>query len=157
MSFILITDINQAIRTFKQLSLPDRLVLLWLVYQRLRRAITPAARHAVAIADDFFSQVGRFSRADQLEALYGLITGRTTLISREYDALPTDAKLAVWYRLAQGVDDGVIQPIPSYYKLSDEGARLFAAIEQLDFEQQLGFLRGVILPDILHRNLHRFN
>lgn len=54
--------------------------------------------------------------------------------------------LLVWYRLAQGMDEGSIIPMPENYQMSNEEKTVLAAVETLDFQQQITFLRNIVAP-----------
>jgi hypothetical protein len=44
------------------------------------------------------------------------------------------------------MENGTIIPMPPDYELPQEGKDLLAQIEAMDFQQQIDFLRGAVLP-----------
>lgn len=137
-----------AIETFARQSADDQLALLWYVYTKIGESVTPAAPDAASpeIVEGLFNQVKQLSHNQQLDEMRNLAIKRSTTISREYGSLSANSKLAFWYRLAKGMDNGTIVPMPSEYHLSDETRELLAAVETMDFEQQITFLRNSVNP-----------
>jgi hypothetical protein len=136
-------DVNKSVERFQSLKIDDQLALLWFVYTEMGDAITPAAPGAAEpdIAEGLFNQVKALSHQEQLEVQRNLLKGKNTLISREYGSLSDNTKLLFWYRLAQGMEQGTIIPMPEDYELPEDGSQLLAALESMDFEQQITFLR----------------
>jgi hypothetical protein len=130
------------------LSVDDQLGLLWFVYTKIGSSVTPAAPGAAGseIAQGLFNQVKELSHEEQLQVQRDIVSNADTLISREYGSLSPETKLAFWYFLAQGMENGTIIPVPPDYELPQEGKDLLARIESMDFQQQIDFLRGAVLP-----------
>ena len=79
----------------------------------------------------------------QLEAMRAIAQKeQSSQISREYGSLSSNTKLAFWFYLAQGMDKGEIVPMPEDYELTPQGQDLLAAIESMDFEEQITVLRN---------------
>lgn len=143
----LTTNPDQAIALFQRISIDDQLAVLWFTYTQIGKSVTPAAPGAASsdIVSGLFEQVRQLSHLDQLEAMRGIAASRDTLISREYGSLSPDTKLSFWYSLAQGMENGTIVPMPENYQLADDANSILAAIETLNFEQQITILRNVVL------------
>ncbi len=143
-----ISSYDQGKEAFKGLSVDDQLGLLWFVYTKIGSSITPAAPGAAGseIAQGLFNQVKELSHEEQLQVQRDIVSNADTLISREYGSLSPETKLAFWYFLAQGMENGTIIPVPPDYELPQEGKDLLARIESMDFQQQIDFLRGAVLP-----------
>lgn len=139
-------DTNKSVERFKSLKIDDQLALLWYVYTEMGDRITPAAPATAepAIAEGLFDQVKALSHQEQLEVQRNLLKGSDTLISREYGSLSDNTKLLFWYRLAQGMEKEIIIPMPEDYELPEEGRQLLAALESMEFEQQITFLRNCV-------------
>src|SRR5918998_5778596 len=139
---------DQGKEALKGLSVDDQLGLLWFVYTKIGSSVTPAAPGAAGseIAQGLFNQVKELSHEQQLQVQRDIATNADTLISREYGSLSPETKLAFWYFLAQGMEKGTIIPMPPNYELPQEGKDLLARIESMDFQQQIDFLRGAVLP-----------
>jgi hypothetical protein len=143
-----ISSYDQGKEAFKGLSVDDQLGLLWFVYTKIGSSVTPAAPGAAGseIAQGLFNQVKELSHEQQLQVQRDIVSNADTLISREYGSLSPETKLAFWYFLAQGMENGTIIPVPPDYELPQEGKDLLARIESMDFQQQIDFLRGAVLP-----------
>jgi hypothetical protein len=139
---------DQGKTSLKSLSVDDQLGLLWFVYTKMGSSVTPAAPGASGseIAEGLFNQVKALPHEEQLQVQRDIASNADTLISREYGSLSPETKLAFWYFLAQGMENGTIIPMPPNYELPQAGKDLLAQIEGMDFQQQIDFLRGAVLP-----------
>ncbi|MBD2004787.1 MULTISPECIES: orange carotenoid protein N-terminal domain-containing protein [Cyanophyceae] len=148
MTFTTTGSYDKGKEALKGLNVDDQLALLWFVYTKMGKSITPAAPGASGseIAQGLFNQVKELSHEEQLQVQRDIATNANTQISREYGSLSPETKLAFWYFLAQGMDSGTIIPMPPNYELPQEGKDLLAQIEGMDFQQQIDFLRGAVLP-----------
>lgn len=140
-------NLQTANETFKRISVDDQLALLWYAYTEMGGAITPAAPGAAspAISGGLVEQFKALSHMDQLDEMRKIATGSDTRLSREYGSLSANTKLAFWYQLAQGMEDGSIVPMPEDYNFGREPRDLLAALETIDFEQQITFLRNAVV------------
>lgn len=138
---------DQGKEALNGLSVDDQLGLLWFVYTKMGKSVTPAAPGASGsdIAEGLFNQVKELPHQEQLQVQRDIASKANTQISREYGSLSPETKLAFWYFLAQGMDNGTIIPMPPDYQLPQAGQDLLARIEGLDFQQQIDFLRGAVL------------
>ena len=143
-----ISSYDQGKQAFKGLDVDTQLGLLWFVYTKLGSSITPAAPGASGseIAQGLFNQVKELPHEQQLQVMRDIASNADILISREYGSLSPETKLAFWYYLAQGMENGIIIPMPSDYELPQQGKDLLAQIESMNFNQQIDFLRGAVLP-----------
>lgn len=142
-----VNNTDKAIEIFHGLSVDDQLAWLWYVYKQVGQAVTPAAPGAASseIARKLCEQVQQQSQQEQLASMRAIATSdQGNLIGREYGSLSADTKLAFWYLLAVGMDDGSIIGMPEDYALSEKGRDLLAAIETMDFESQITLLRGAV-------------
>jgi hypothetical protein len=148
MTFTPISSYDQGKQAFKGLNVDDQLGLLWFVYTRLGSSITPAAPGASGseIAQGLFNQVKELPHEQQLQVMRDIASNANTLISREYGSLSPETKLAFWYFLAQGMENGTIIPMPPDYELPQQGKNLLMQIESMEFNEQIDFLRGAVLP-----------
>ncbi|MEG4502398.1 orange carotenoid protein N-terminal domain-containing protein [Microcoleus sp. F6_B4] len=138
---------DQGKADIKQLSVDDQLGLLWFVYTQMGKSITPAAPGASGsdIAQGLFEQVKPLPHPEQLQVMRDIASKANTELSRMYGSMSPETKLAFWYFLAVGMDEGTIIPVPSDYQLPEAGKALLGKIEGMDFQQQIDFLRGTIL------------
>ena len=139
---------DQGKEALQALSVDDQLALLWFVYEKLGKSITPAAPGAsgIEIAQGLFNQVKELSHEEQLQVQRDIASKKNTLHSREYGSLSPETKLAFWYFLAQGMENGTIIPMPPNYEFPQAGKDLLAQIEGMEYSQQIDFLRGAVLP-----------
>ncbi|HEY9808612.1 MAG TPA: orange carotenoid protein N-terminal domain-containing protein [Halomicronema sp.] len=135
-------------QAFSGLNVDDQLGLLWFVYTKLGQSITPAAPGASGseIAQGLFNQVKDLSHEKQLQVMRDIAGKKSTEHSRMYGSMSPETKLAFWYFLAQGMENGTIIPMPEDYKLPQQAQTILGQIETMDFQQQIDFLRGSVLP-----------
>lgn len=141
-------DLEQALSKFRGLDVDTQLAFLWFVYTKMGQSITPAAPGAAQteIAEGLYNQVQALSFEEQLQAQRDFLQSNDTQLSREYGSLSDNTKLLFWYRLAQGMDAKTIVPMPENYEFSQEGKALLGQLENMDFEQQITFLRQSVEP-----------
>lgn len=142
------TNIDQAISQFSQFSVDDQLALLWFVYEKMGKGVTPAAPDASTaspgIAEGLFNQVKEKSHEEQLEIMRDIAKGNSTEMSRQYGSLSATTKLDFWYLLAQGMDAGTVIPMPENYQVSEQANNWVSALERLEFQQQITALRSLV-------------
>ncbi|WP_413161396.1 orange carotenoid protein N-terminal domain-containing protein [Capilliphycus salinus ALCB114379] len=141
-------NIDPGLEEFNRFDTDTQLALLWFLYTKMGGSITPAAPGAAApqIAEGLYNQIKERSHEEQLQLQRDFLEGTNNEIAREYGSLSDNTKLLLWYRLAQGMETKEIVPMPEDYELNKKADTLLAAIETLDFEQQITFLRRVVSP-----------
>ncbi len=148
MAFTTVSAYDQGKAALARFDVDTQLALLWFVYTKLGKSITPAAPGASGseIAQGLFNQVKELPHQEQLQTMRDIASKKSTTISREYGSMSPETKLAFWYFLAQGMETGTIIPMPENYQLSQDANNLLGQIESMDFQQQIDFLRGAVLP-----------
>ena len=138
---------DQGKADIQSLSVDDQLGLLWFVYKEVGKSITQAAPGASGsdIAQGLFEQVKPLPQEEQLQVMRDIASKANTEISRMYGSMSPETKLAFWYFLAVGMDEGTIIGVPSDYELPDAGKALLGKIQGLNFQQQIDYLRGTVL------------
>ncbi len=142
------STVQPATQSFERLSTDDRLALLWFVYTEMGGAVTPAATGSAGseIVEGLYNQVKELSFDEQLQLMRDLVRrSSTSSITREYGSLSQDSKLAFWYRLACGMDEGTIVPMPSDYEIAEPAEQLLNEIRKMEFQQQITFLRSAVV------------
>jgi hypothetical protein len=142
-----VNDSNNAIQIFKRLGTDEQLALLWFIYKQMGDRVTPAAPGSASpdIAAGLYDQAKAMDHNQQLEAMRAIAQKeQSSQLSREYGSLSSNTKLAFWFYLAQGMDKGEIIPMPENYELTTQGQDLLAAIESMDFEEQITVLRNAV-------------
>lgn len=139
-------NLDTTVEAFSRLNVDDQLALLWFIYKEINKSVTPAAPDAASpeIARGLFEQVKQKSDEEQLQIMRDIASGSNTLIAREYGSLSANTKLAFWYDLAQGMDEGTIIPMPDDYQLGGEAQRILGTILGLEFQQQITVLRSIV-------------
>lgn len=142
--------IRENIQAWQKLDTDEQLALFWFIYTEMGDAITPAAPNASTvspeIAEGLFNQVKALDHEQQLQLQRDLINRVDSQMSRQYGSLSDTTKLLFWYRLAQGMDENTIIPMPEDYELSDDAEGLLDKIKALSFEQQITLFRDYVSP-----------
>lgn len=140
--------IRELVQSWGKLDVDDQLALFWFIYKEMGNTITPAAPGASTvspeIAEGLFNQVKELSHEEQLQFQRDLINGADNEFTRMYGSLGETTKLLVWYRLAQGMDNATIIPMPANYQLSGDSQQLLDKIKEIDFEQQITLFRDYV-------------
>ncbi|MBD0268876.1 MAG: Orange carotenoid protein [Cyanobacteria bacterium Co-bin8] len=142
-----VNNTDNALENFRRLGTDEQLAWLWFVYEQMGDAVTPAAPGAASpeIAGGLFEQVKEQSHEQQLDTMRAIANrDANNQICREYGSLSANTKLAFWFFLSCGMDEGTIIPMPDDYKMSDEGQNLLAALESMELEQQIRVLRDAV-------------
>lgn len=139
--------VGTAIAAFQNLSTDEKLGLLWVIYENMGRAITPAAPGAARMqfAEGLLNQVREMAPQHQLQFMRDLVDKVNTPETRAYGVLTNNTKLAFWYQLAELMASGAVIPVPSYYQLPGHAVDVFGQISTLDFGQQITVLRQIVV------------
>lgn len=139
--------IANTLEAVKRLSVDEQLGLLWVLYENMGRAITPAAPGAARLqfAQGLIEQVKAMPHNEQLRFMRDLVNKTNTPQTRAYGLLSNNTKLAFWYQLAELMRQGDVIPVPRDYQLSEAGIRAFGQIAALEFNQQITVLRQIVV------------
>jgi hypothetical protein len=150
MSYVTSNTASDLVEAFQGLDADTQLALFYFIYKEMGGAVTPAAPGAStvspAIAEGLFNQVKELPREEQLNVQRDLIARRNTQLTREYGAVGDTTKLLFWYLLSQGMDNGMIIPMPADYQLPQEAQQLLDRVKAMEFEQQITFFRNYVAP-----------
>jgi hypothetical protein len=138
--------LSQSVAAFKSLPVDDQLAALALIYTEVAGSITPATLKTTSteVSAGFVTQIEQMSHQEQLLALRDLLTGAgSSPLTLEYQSLDTNLRLAMWYRLAQGLGN-TVAAIPSNYTVSSEVADFLNSLKSMDFEDLVSFLSRVV-------------
>lgn len=135
------------IARFNQLSAEDQLALIWFAYTEMGKTITVAAPGAASmvLAEGLLNQIRQMPPLEQAQAMCDLANRADTPICRAYAAFSANIKLGFWYQLGQWMEQGIVAPIPSGYKLSANASSVLQAIRELDAGQQITVLRNAVV------------
>ncbi|MDM9383254.1 orange carotenoid protein N-terminal domain-containing protein [Chlorogloeopsis sp. ULAP01] len=143
-------NIREHVQAFQSLPVDEQLALFWFIYKEMGDSITPAAPGASTVspevAEGLFNQVKELSHEEQLQLQRDLINKVDNQLVREYGSFSDTTKLLFWYRLAQGMENATIIPMPANYELSSQAQELFEKIKQLDFGEQITLFRDYVSP-----------
>ncbi|GAB1541649.1 orange carotenoid protein N-terminal domain-containing protein [Scytonema sp. NUACC21] len=142
--------IREHVQAFQSLPVDEQLALFWFVYKEMGKSVTPAAPGASTvsenIAEGLFNQIKALGHDEQLQFQRDLINKADNEHTRMYGSMGETTKLLFWFRLAQGMENATIVPMPSDYKLSSQSQDLLNRIKQIDFEQQITLFRDYVAP-----------
>lgn len=132
---------------FAQLSAEDQLALIWFAYLEMGNTITIAAPGAanMQFAESTLLQIKQMSFKDQSQVMCDLANRIDTPINRTYATWSVNIKLGFWYRLGQWMEEGLVAPIPSGYKLSANASAVLDTIRGLESGQQITVLRNAVV------------
>lgn len=141
------SPIPASIALFEQLSVDDKLALLWYAYTEMGRSITPAAVGAARLqfAEGLLNQIKEMPQPEQLQVMRDLANRADTPISRSYGFFSVNTKLAFWYELGEFMKQGVVAPVPAGYKMTSGVKVVLEAIQKLDPGQQITVLRNAVV------------
>ncbi|MBD2357859.1 Orange carotenoid protein [Tolypothrix sp. FACHB-123] len=141
MTYTVDESTRPALETFKRFDVDTQLALLWYGYLDIKDQLNPAPPNSVEIPGTaVFNKIQDLSQQEQLQAQRDLLRGGNSDINHAYKALSPNAKLEVWFLLAQGIENGTIIPVPSEYKLPNGTDEFVAQIKKLEFDQRLNFM-----------------
>ena len=84
------------------------------------------------------------SPKDQLQVQKDLIIGKDGSEFQIYKEYSSNQKLFFWYRLAAEMEKGNVVQVPDDYQLSPDARQLLDSVMELEFSQQLVFIKDVV-------------
>ena len=140
---------TQAIQRFQHFDADTQLALLWFIYDELKGSITPKGgpdnNTGFPIAQGIVNLLQQRSQEEQLQAQRAIVSGQQgSDIASAYGDLNSSNRLAFWYLLAQGMENGSIVNVPSNYRLSSEAQDFFNALKGIEFNDQITFMRNIV-------------
>jgi len=137
---------KESLEKFQSFDVDTQLALLWFGYLDLKEQLNPAnSTAAQATAGALYDQVREMSPEQQLQVQRDIIGRTDNEVSHSYKSLSSSAKLDLWLRLAQGMDEGTIIQVPSDYELPSNTQDFANSIKQLDFEQRVNFMKSAVM------------
>jgi hypothetical protein len=135
------------IARFNQLNAEDQLALIWFAYTEMGKTITVAALGAASmvLAERTLNEIRQMSTMEQSQAMCDLANRADTPICRAYAAWSPNIKLGFWYELGKWMEQGIVAPIPTGYKLSANASTVLKAIQDLESGQQITVLRNCVV------------
>ncbi len=135
------------IARFNQLSAEDQLALIWFAYLEMGKTIAIAIPEAATqqLAEESLNQIRQMNFRQQTQVMCDLANRVDTPLGRTYATWSPNIKLGFWYQLGQGMEQGVVAPIPEGYELSANAAAVLQSIRELDPGQQIMVLRNTVV------------
>lgn len=137
---------NRSVTAFKSLPVDEQLAALALIYTEVSGSITSSTlkRTSPEVALEEVHQIEHMSQQEQLLTLRDLLTGAgSSPITLEYQSLDTNARLSMWYQLAQKMGSA-IATIPNNYTVSSQLAEFLNSLKSMEFEHLVSFLTSVV-------------
>ncbi|MBI4783408.1 MAG: orange carotenoid-binding protein [Oscillatoriophycideae cyanobacterium NC_groundwater_1537_Pr4_S-0.65um_50_18] len=132
---------------FNQLSAEDQLAWTWFAFLEMGKTITVAAPGAanMQFAEETLNQVKKMSFEEQTQVMCDLANHADTPICRTYATWSPNIKLGFWNQLGEWMEQGIVAPIPTGYKLSANANAVLETLKTLDQGQQITVLRNSVV------------
>lgn len=137
-------ETQKVVDAFETLGTDEKLALLYFIYEKMGKSITPAAPAATdpELAPKLLGDFFKLSQDDQLTVMRQIVNCEDTEYSRAYGILKENNQLMVWFAWAQGMGDTVVD-LPEDYKATQAIDDVLSQVEKLDFDAQISVLRTV--------------
>ncbi len=146
MTFATDDKTKKAVESFRGFDVDTKLGLLWFGYLDIKKDLIPANQtSAQETAAAEYDAIKAMDQQQQLQAMRDIASGADSDISRAYNALSSSAKIDVWLRLSQGMEEGVIIPMPSDYQPPENTKEFVDTIKGLDLEKRIDFTRSIVM------------
>lgn len=131
---------------FKSLDTDDQLAVLWEVYQGIggERLENPDDNKESDNSSDLYNTLKEKSDDEQLQFMRDVLSEAGNDNVNQYRQLSDTTKVALWYRLGQGMESNDVVGAGEY-SLSDEAKEIVSAITSVSFEQCYIFMRDALL------------
>ena len=135
------------VEQFRALSEDDQLAALYAIFGGLgdERIENPDENKESDSSLDLYNEIASKSQDEQLQFMRDILSGTDNDLTGQYNELSNTTKIALWYRLGQGMEENAIVDVPSDYSLSEEAKEIVSAMNSNSFEQSFIFVRDVIL------------
>jgi hypothetical protein len=132
---------------FRQLSAEDQLAWTWFAFLEMGKTITVAAPGAASMqfAEGTLNQIKQMTFEEQTQVMCDLANNADTPICRIYATWSPNIKLGFWDQLGKWMEQGIVAPIPSGYKLSANATAVLETLKSLDQGQQITVLRNSVV------------
>lgn len=139
--------LSDAQEKFQSLSGDDKLAVLWYVYESLGETTieNPDDNKESDNSSELFGQIESKSEDEQLQFMRDVLAGESNDDTNAYNELSNTTKVALWYRLGQGMAEGSVIQVPSDYSLEGDAQEVVESLDAIDFEQKYNFMRNVLL------------
>lgn len=137
-------EIRGIFNSYSALDTDGKLALLYYIYEKMGKSITPAAPPAAdpELAPGLLGDYFNLSSEKQLDIMREIVNGEDTECSQAYGGLGANNQLLVWYAWAQGMGKTVVD-MPADYQASQPLTDVLSQIEKLEFQDQISLLREI--------------
>jgi len=134
---------------FSDLSTDDQLIVLWRVYEGLdTTAVENPDDNAESDSSvELYDHLKESSKNEQYQFMRDVLSGERNDQTSAYYELSNTNKVALWYRLGEGMSESSVVEVPSDYPLSDQAQEIVSSINAVDFEQKFIIMRDIIKGD----------
>jgi hypothetical protein len=145
MTFTTDEKTRKSVEQFRKFDVDTQLALLWFGYLDIKENLIAANQtSAQDTAAALYDQIKALPKEQQLQAQRDIASCANTDISRAYKGLSSSAKIDIWLRIAQGMEEGSLIQVPSSYQLPSETKEFVDRIQTLDFEERIDFTRSAV-------------
>ena len=132
---------------FQQLDADQRLAALWYIYDSLGETTieSPDDNKESDSSVALYDKLKAASKDEQLQFMRDVLSERSNDLTNAYAKLSNTTKVALWYRLGEGMSKGSVVQVPADYQLSGSAKDLVSKLSEIDFEQRYIFIRDVLL------------
>lgn len=146
MTFATDNKTKQAVKDFCNFDVDTQLGLLWYGYLDIKQQLIPANQtSAQETAAALYDAIRAMPKEQQLQAMRDIASCADTDVSRSFKSLSSSAKIDIWLRLAQGMEEGVIIGMPENYEPPANTKQFVDNISSLEFEQRVDFMRSIVM------------
>ena len=142
------TTVNEKVYHLHSLGMDEQLAVLWYLYwDFVKGNITAEAERPdenLDKSEELIDKVLQMSPKDQLQVQKDLIIGKDGSEFQIYKEYSSNQKLFFWYRLATEMEKGNVVQVPDDYQLSPDARQLLDSVMELEFSQQLVFIKDVV-------------
>lgn len=139
--------LSDYVERFRSCSADDKLAILWRIYQHIgeERIENPDENKESDSSLELYNQLKDRSNEDQLQFMRDVVSSESTDLTNEYSQLSDTTKVALWYRLGQGMTQSDVVQMPEDYELSGDAKEIADNIGEISFEQCYIFMRDSLL------------
>lgn len=135
------------ISRFNQLSVEDKLALIWFAYLEMGKTLSISTPEPVNMqfVSSTLTQIRLMNFSEQSQLMFDLASRTDRPICRLYATWSVNIKLGFWFQLGKWMEEGLVTPIPEDHKLSANALAVLQAIRVVDPGQQITILRNAVV------------
>ena len=132
---------DKAVQACQSLDADSQLAVLWYLYKDMKEQLNPGTgdESGFSISESYYNEIKEMSEEDQLRVQREIASGSNST----YGSYSSSAKMFLWLRLAQGMENGEIVNVPSDFEMSDDAKKVLESLKSMDLEKQTTFFRSI--------------